>query len=327
VGLYHVELDEYADMKPETWESIIRPALADVKGTAGFIGTPKGRNHFWELIQAANLPENQPHWDCFHFISTDNPFLDPAEIELSRQTMSSQAFRQEHLASFETGGGDSFKEEWFKFVDEEPFELNERGEKKVLPGDWYVTIDLAGFAEVQKASGYRQKRLDYCAIAIVKVLDDGRWYVKEIQLGRWGIEETSRRIINAVDSCKTMNLGIEKGALYQAVAPYLKHEAAGRKPPIPLAVEPLSHENKTKNERIGWALQGRMEHGKILFQSGPYVKEVKDQFLNFPSHLVHDDALDALAYIPQLAQARVFTGFAQEVEEPYWTPSDEQVGL
>lgn len=325
VGLYHAELDEYADMKPETWESIIRPALADVQGTAGFIGTPKGRNHFWDLIQDAKKESNAPYWDVFHFVSTTNPYLDPNEIELARQTMASTIFRQEFLASFETGGTDSFKEEWFVYSDEEPFQLNERGEKIVLPGDWYVVVDLAGFAEVVKASGYKQKRLDYTAIAVVKVLEDGRWWVRDLYLGRWGVQETAKRIVDAVASCETLNLGIEKGALFQAVAPYLQSEAAKRS--IPLAVEPLTHQNKTKNERVGWALQGRMEQKKILWRPGPHMREVKDQFLNFPSPLVHDDAPDVLAFLPQLAAARVFHNFAHVAADDYWTPSDETVGI
>ena len=40
VSLKFLVLDEYADMKPEVWEQILRPALADLKGRAMFIGTP-----------------------------------------------------------------------------------------------------------------------------------------------------------------------------------------------------------------------------------------------------------------------------------------------
>tara|TARA_R110000765_G_C18952210_1_gene608664 strand:- start:2907 stop:3377 length:471 start_codon:yes stop_codon:yes gene_type:complete len=46
VSLKLVVMDEMADMKPEVWEQILRPALADQKGDALFIGTPMGRNHF-----------------------------------------------------------------------------------------------------------------------------------------------------------------------------------------------------------------------------------------------------------------------------------------
>ena len=45
VSLKFVVMDEYGSMKSEVWETIIRPALADQKGSALFIGTPYGRNH------------------------------------------------------------------------------------------------------------------------------------------------------------------------------------------------------------------------------------------------------------------------------------------
>ena len=320
VGLWHAELDEYADMKPEVWESIIRPALADVEGTAGFNGTPKGRNHFYELHKYA-AESGDPDWAAFHFDSTSNPFIPPGEIEHAKRTMSASAFRQEFLASFETGGSDSFKHEWFKYCEDEPRDEN----GKVIPGEWYVVVDLAGFAGIKNATGYLQKRLDYCAIAVVKVLDDERWWVRDLYLGRWGVKETAKRIVDAVESCQTLNLGIEKGALFQAVAPEIQSVAAQRK--MSLAITPLSHENKTKAERIGWALQGRMEHGQILWRPGPHMKEVEDQFLNFPSTLVHDDALDCLAFLPQIAGTQVFSRFAHVVEEDYWSPLDPQMGI
>jgi phage terminase large subunit len=55
VSLKFLVLDEYADMKPDVWELILRPALTDLKGDALFIGTPMGRNHFYELYKQASL--------------------------------------------------------------------------------------------------------------------------------------------------------------------------------------------------------------------------------------------------------------------------------
>ena len=55
-----VAIDEYADMKADVWEQILRPALTDLapKSSALFIGTPTGRNHFWELYKKAHdLPQ------------------------------------------------------------------------------------------------------------------------------------------------------------------------------------------------------------------------------------------------------------------------------
>ena len=104
VSLKFLVMDEYADMKPEVWEQILRPALADLKGRAMFIGTPMGRNHFYDLFQyGAN--DTDVTFKSFHFTSFDNPLLDPKEIEAAKKSMSSFAFRQEFMASFEAGGG------------------------------------------------------------------------------------------------------------------------------------------------------------------------------------------------------------------------------
>ena len=310
-GLWDATLDEIAFMKPEVWETIVRPALADVLGTAFFIGTPSGRNHFFQLYQEA---EHDPEWERFHFTSMDNPYLPAGEIEAARKNLSSSAFRQEFLASFETGGADLMKLEWLKYVDVEPKD-----------GDYFVAVDLAGFANVAAATNLRMKRLDQTAIAIVKVMQDGQWWVRDLILGRWGVEETARRIVEAIDLVKPLAFGIEKGALYNAVEPYLRAGAARKN--IPLRVEALSHENRSKADRITWALQGRAENGKLTLSCGPWNKELEDQWVHFPSKLVHDDMLDALAYVAQLVEGRVFENFGAEVSEPYWEPMDRAIGF
>ena len=43
-GLDFMVLDEYASMRPEAWTEVLRPSLADRRGRALFIGTPKGLN-------------------------------------------------------------------------------------------------------------------------------------------------------------------------------------------------------------------------------------------------------------------------------------------
>ena len=108
VSLKFLVMDEYADMKPEVWEQILRPALADQKGSAMFIGTPMGRNHFYDLHQYANISDD-PDWAGYHFTSFDNPLIDPEEIEAARKSMSAFSFRQEFMASFEAAGGELFK--------------------------------------------------------------------------------------------------------------------------------------------------------------------------------------------------------------------------
>ena len=72
VSLKFLVMDEYADMKPEVWEQILRPALADQKGDALFIGTPMGRNHFYDLYTYACVSDDDT-FVGYHFTSYDNP--------------------------------------------------------------------------------------------------------------------------------------------------------------------------------------------------------------------------------------------------------------
>jgi len=207
VSLKFLVMDEYADMKPEVWEQILRPALADLKGNALFIGTPMGRNHFYDLYQHGLLGEDET-FKSFHFTSFDNPLLDPEEINAAKKSMSSFAFRQEFLASFEAAGGELFKEEWIKFDEEAP---------KV--GEFYIAVDLAGFEE-EGSKGVKNKRLDSSAIAIVKANEQG-WWVADIIYGRWDVKETAKKIFDAVKKYEPVAVGIEKGIARQAVMPYL----------------------------------------------------------------------------------------------------------
>lgn len=97
-GLDFVVFDEAALIDPRTWHEVIRPALADRRGRALFISTPRGRNWFWELYQ---LGERRPEeWAAFHFPTTGNPYVPESEIELARQSLPERVFRQEFLAEF-----------------------------------------------------------------------------------------------------------------------------------------------------------------------------------------------------------------------------------
>lgn len=297
VSLKFLVLDEYADMKPQVWEEVLRPALADQKGHALFIGTPKGRNHFYELYKYAEL-EGDETYKAWHFTSYDNPLLDSEEIDVAKKSMSSYAFRQEFMASFEALGSEVFKEDWIRFSNDEPDD-----------GDYYIAVDLAGFADIAKASNAKAKRLDQTAIAVVKANQDG-WWVSDIIHGRWDIKKTARKIFEAVDAYKPIAVGIEKGALRNAVIPYLTDlMKSGQRF---FRVEELTHGNKKKTDRVVWALQGRFEHGQIKLSEGEWNTEFLDQLFQFPNPLVHDDLVDALSYIDQLAKVSYYYDYEED---------------
>ena len=286
VSLKFLVMDEYADMKPEVFEQILRPALADQKGTALFIGTPMGRNHFYELYKYAEL-DDDPTYKSWHFTSYDNPLLDPEEIDVAKKSMSSYAFRQEFMASFEARGSEMFKEEWVQFT-ESPED-----------GDYYVSIDLAGFEEVNKKKT-KNSKLDETAIAVVKVCQSGQWHVENIIHGRWELAETARKIFEVVRDYRPIATGIEKGIARQAVVSTLTDLM--KRYGMFFRIDELTHGNKKKTDRVMWALQGRFENGFITLNKGNWNSRFLDQLFQFPDPLTHDDLVDALAYTDQLAK-------------------------
>lgn len=292
VSLAYVVLDEYASMKPEVWDLIISPALTDTRGEALFIGTPSGKNHFYDLWVSASKDDDE-EWESFHFNSLDNPIISADELEKAKLKMSKQAFRQEFEASFQAAGGGAFMETDFRWRD------NGFGD-----GNVYIAVDPAGFGTGDGMIKSNLKRLDETAIAVVEVSDKG-WFVIDIIHGRWDVRETSLQIIRAAQKHKPVSVGIEKGSLKNAITPYLEDQM--RRLSVYPRIVDLTHGGKKKTERIMWSLQGRLENHRLYFKKGAsYVKTLTDQLLDFPNPVVHDDLIDALSYIDQISTTGYF---------------------
>ena len=106
-SLSNVILDEAAYIPQDAWEMVIRPALADQRGSAFFISTPAGYNHFHEMWEQASELED---WQTFSYSTIEGGNVPPEEVELARRTLDERTFKQEFLASFETFSGRVFPE-------------------------------------------------------------------------------------------------------------------------------------------------------------------------------------------------------------------------
>ena len=100
-GLYldGVVLDEYADMKPSIFGSVIRPLLADRKGWATFIGTPKGHNAFWDIYNNAT---QDPSWYVKVLRASQTGLLEQSELDDAAKTMTPDQYLQEFECDFES---------------------------------------------------------------------------------------------------------------------------------------------------------------------------------------------------------------------------------
>ncbi len=99
VGLDFLIMDEYADIKENTWYEILRPTLSDRNGSALFCGTPRGYGNWsYELFtKAQSDPDN---WASFQFTTLEGGRVSPQEIEQAKQDLDERTFAQEYLGSF-----------------------------------------------------------------------------------------------------------------------------------------------------------------------------------------------------------------------------------
>lgn len=104
-GIYldGVILDEYANIKPELWGGVIRPALSDREGWAVFIGTPRGQNQFYEMYQYADKSDG---WYSCIYRADESGVLPNDEIADMRAQMTEMEYRQELLCDFTASASD-----------------------------------------------------------------------------------------------------------------------------------------------------------------------------------------------------------------------------
>ncbi len=101
-GLYldWVVLDEYGQMRPRLWSAVVRPALSDRQGGAIFIGTPMGRNQFWDIYRHAMADRD---WYAAVFPASRTGVLPADELAAARRDMTPEQYEQEFECSFDAG--------------------------------------------------------------------------------------------------------------------------------------------------------------------------------------------------------------------------------
>ena len=205
------------------------------------------------------------------------------------------------MASFEARGSEMFKEDWVKFSEEEPEE-----------GDYYIAADLANYLVPTDRKKSKNSKADEASIAVVKVSENG-WWVSNIIHGVWTTEQTAAKIFQAVRDYRPVSVGIEKGISRNAImSPLLDLQ---RRYGTFFRIEELTHGNQKKTDRVMWALQGRFENGFVTLNKGEWNSRFLDQLFQFPDPLTHDDLVDSLAYIDQLANVPYGIG-DMEFDEP-----------
>jgi hypothetical protein len=92
-------LDEYAQINPKIFTSIIRPALSDRLGWCVFSGTPNGRNHFYKILQQAKITAT---WFWAVLKVSETGIVSDEELADARATMTEEEYEREYECSFDS---------------------------------------------------------------------------------------------------------------------------------------------------------------------------------------------------------------------------------
>lgn len=150
LGFNGVVLDEYANMKPEVWTTVLRPALSDRNGWAAFIGTPAGRNQFYLLYQAALKDED---WFTATYSADKTGVIPDKELKALRESMPESAYRQEYLCNFDADNDNTF------ILSEELEGATSRPKPLMNPSPLVMGLDVARFGDDRTVLVMRRGRV------------------------------------------------------------------------------------------------------------------------------------------------------------------------
>ena len=106
----HVVIDEAAKIAglEKAWSFGIQPTLADLRGSADLLSTPRGHDFFWKAWTWGR-PGGRPDWRSWQMPTASNPFIHPDEISSFQDQLPERAFQQEFLAKFLDDAGGVFR--------------------------------------------------------------------------------------------------------------------------------------------------------------------------------------------------------------------------
>lgn len=98
-GMYHdyAIFDEFGNQPPTIWSEVVSPALADRKGGALFLGTPNGKNHFYDMYQKClqKMQDGDPDYYAASFPASQTGVIPEAELAAQRENQEPEEYAQE----------------------------------------------------------------------------------------------------------------------------------------------------------------------------------------------------------------------------------------
>jgi len=262
-GYDDIIIDEAAHIKniEDIWNQELRPALSDRKGGSLWISTPFGMNYFYNRFL-------DPEWGNFQKPTSENPFIDPEEIEEARRNLPELIFRQEYLAEFVQLSGALFKRDYFRIEDHIP-------ELKIINRHW----DLAASTKTTA---------DYTSGAKCGIDQDGNLWILDLVHGRFAWPELIRIIKStAIQDGPSVNQSIETTGTQRGMLDLVKAESE-------LAGIAFRGINPVK-DKITRSLPvlALAERRKLILSRAILNEKFINEFCGFPE-ADHDDIVDSV---------------------------------
>lgn len=187
-------------------------------------------------------------------------------------------------------------------------------EDRILPLKFYITVDLA-ISEADRA--------DYSVFLIAGVDEYKRIHIKHIIRERLDGREIVDTLINLQRVYNPELVGIEEMQVSKSIGPFLTEEMIQQN--VYLSIVKLKHGGKDKIARAR-SIQARMRAKTVKFDKGAdWYQAFEDELTRFPRD-VHDDQVDAFAYLGLLLNSLVEAPTAEEMDEEEYLLDMEQNG-
>ena len=161
----------------------------------------------------------------------------------------------------------------------------------------------------------QRDRNDYSVGIVVGVDEYDQMFIMDIVRGKFDGFELVEQILDFYELWRPSIVGIERGHIEMALGPFLEKRVRERGL-HEMYIKDLKTGRRDKEARAR-AIQGRMQQGMVFMpEDAVFTGPLAAELLRFPNG-VHDDQVDALAWIG-LMMTEFATYFERPVVEPSW---------
>lgn len=189
---------------------------------------------------------------------------------------------------------------------------------------YYRTVDLPKRDELTFYTAWdfaigKKESNDWTVGITVAFDQQDRVFIVDLVRGRWDAYEIVEQMLDSFATWRPMQVGLEKGQISMALGPHLERRIAERQLwDFPYSEESLLKTGKADKQVRARSIQGRMRQGKVFFpEDASWLQELVNELLRFPSG-VHDDQVDALAWVGIMMTKFAHTSTQPEDTTPKW---------